>query len=268
METLEVGLVEALLRWRLPEGRLASPNEFLSVAEESGLIIDISDWVLRSAIEAAADCHRGAWPQARVAINVSPRQLLDSRFVDRVSNLLQEFDLPARCIEIELTETVLQTGSATIEALRRLHSLGIDIALDDFGSGYSSLASLEQLPLSRIKLDRSLIASIDTSSRSAAIALAIIGLCRSLSLEVTAEGVERPEQLALLLAHRSIFLQGYLLCRPVFGNAVVPLLKTLHQDLQLLILSLPHTAHERDIEKNQLDVSERWPVADTGKTHG
>ena len=246
---------------------MASPNEFLAVAEESGLIIDISDWVLRSAIEAAADWHHGAWPQARVAINVSPRQLLDSRFVDRVWALLQEFDLPARCIEIELTETVLQTGSATIEALRRVHSLGIDVALDDFGTGYSSLASLEQLPLSRIKLDRSLIASIDTSSRSAAIALAIIGLCRSLSLEVTAEGVERPEQLALLLAHRSMFLQGYLLCRPVADTEIVPLLKTLHQDLQLLILSLPHTAHKRDIEENRLHASDSWPVADTRKPH-
>ncbi len=267
VETLEVGLVEALLRWRLPEGRLAPPSEFLAVAEESGLIIEISDWVLRSAIEAAADWHHGAWPQARVAINVSPRQLLDSRFVDRVWVLLQEFDLPARCIEIELTETVLQTGSATIEALRRLHSLGIDIALDDFGTGYSSLASLEQLPLSRIKLDRSLIASIDTSSRSAAIALAIIGLCRSLSLEVTAEGIERPEQLALLIQHRSMFLQGYLLSRPVLRNEIAPLLKTLHQDVQLLILSLPHTARERDWENNGLQVLDSWPIADTRKPY-
>ena len=158
------------------------------MAEESGLISEISDWVLRSAIEAAARWHHGAWPHVRVAINVSARQLLDTRFVDRVAALLREHRLPARCIEIELTENVLQTGAATIEALRRLRALGIGIALDDFGAGYSSLASLEQLPLTRVKLDRSLISSIDTSDRARAIARAIIGLCESLDLDITAEG--------------------------------------------------------------------------------
>jgi EAL domain-containing protein (putative c-di-GMP-specific phosphodiesterase class I) len=188
--TLTTGLVEALLRWRLPDGRLASPAEFLTVAEESGLIMEISDWTLRSAIKAASQWHHGPWPQARVAINLSSRQLLDSRFVDRVMDLLREYRLPPQCIEIELTENVLQTGTATIEVLRCLRANGLAIALDDFGTGYSSLASLEQLPLTRVKLDRTLIASIHTSARSAAIARAIVGLCHSLGLAVTAEGIE------------------------------------------------------------------------------
>ncbi|HEY7930463.1 MAG TPA: diguanylate cyclase, partial [Steroidobacteraceae bacterium] len=146
LERLDTALVEALIRWRLPDGRYALPGEFLSVAEESGLILEVTDWVMRTAIEAAARWHYGPWPEARVAINVSPRLLLDDRFVDLVLRLLEEFRLPARCVEIELTETVLQTGPATIETLRCLRSHGVAIALDDFGTGYSSLASLEKLP--------------------------------------------------------------------------------------------------------------------------
>ena len=111
------------------------------------------------------------------------------RFVDHVVELLEEYKVPPRCMEIELTETVLQTGQGTIETLRRLRELGISVALDDFGAGYSSLASLEQLPLTRVKLDRSLIATIDSSARSLAIARSIIDLCASLDLEVTAEGL-------------------------------------------------------------------------------
>ena len=214
-ETLETTLVEALIRWRLPDGSLATPGRFLAIAEESGLINEISDWVIRSAIEAASHWYHGEWPEACVAINVSPRELVDDRFVDRLCELLQEHRLPARCIEIELTESVLQTGAVTIDALKRLHAHGVAIALDDFGTGYSSLASLEQLPLSRVKLDRSLIASIDTSPRSAAMARAIIGMCQGLGLEITAEGVERPEQFALLVGYCGVYLQGYLLAHPV-----------------------------------------------------
>lgn len=238
-EAMETQVVEALLRWRLPDGRNVSPAEFLAVAEESGLITSISDWVLSSAIESAARWHRGPWPEVRVAINVSARQLLDARFADRVRGLIEHHRLPPRCIEIELTETVLQTGPATIETLRQLRELGVAIALDDFGTGYSSLSSLEQLPLTRVKLDRSLIASIHTSARSLAIARAIIGLCKGLELEVTAEGIESPEQLAVLLEAPSLCLQGYLLAQPVSSDDLPAVLTQLPQRMQLLLLSLP-----------------------------
>jgi len=238
-DRLGTKLVEALLRWRLPDGRHVSPADFLAVAEESGLIMTISDWVLRSAVQSAAAWHYGPWPDVRVAVNVSARQLLDPRFVERLQSLLSEYQLPPRCIEIELTENVLQTGPATIETLRQLRALGIAIALDDFGTGYSSLASLEQLPLTRVKLDRSLIQSIDTSDRSLAIARAIVGLCANLGLEVTAEGVERPEQLALLIAYPSICLQGYLICVPVNAEAVPRTVGEMPQQLQSLLLTLP-----------------------------
>jgi EAL domain-containing protein (putative c-di-GMP-specific phosphodiesterase class I) len=243
-ETLEVELVEALIRWRMPDGSFRAPDEFLAVAEESGVIVEISDWVLRTAICTAARWHRGHWPDARVAINVSPRQFLDYRFVSRLEELLREFDLPARCLELELTESVLQTGSHTIKTLEQLRSMGVAIALDDFGTGYSSLASLQQLPLTRVKLDRSLIAGIDDNARSASIVRATVALCLGLGLEVTAEGVERVEQFAMLLAHREISLQGYLFSRPVPASDLVPMLgrMTVHcQELKHSAQMLPQS---------------------------
>jgi diguanylate cyclase (GGDEF)-like protein len=233
-ETFDVELVEALIRWRMPDGSYRSPDEFLAVAEESGLIVEISDWVLRTAIGTAARWHRGAWRRARVAINVSARQFLDYRFVSRLEGLLEEFDLPARCIELELTESVLQTGSQTVRTLDQLRALGVSVALDDFGTGYSSLASLQTLPLTRVKLDRSLIAGIDDNARSASIARATIALCRGLGLDVTAEGVERVEQLAMLMPHRAISLQGFLFARPVSAAGLMPLLERLPAQCQEL----------------------------------
>jgi len=253
LDSLEMVLVESLVRWRLPDGRQAPPAEFLAVTEESGLIIDLGNWILRKAIKAASDWHHGEWPDARIAINVSPRQLMERRFAEFVLELLAEFRLPARCIELELTESVLQTGSATIESLRHLRSHDIAIALDDFGTGYSSLASLENLPLSRIKLDRSLIAGIDRNSRSAAIAASLIGLCRGLDLEVTAEGVERPEQFAALANHRSIHLQGYLISKPVACDDVLAAKRMIPKIMQDLLLGLP--GNRSDIRRMDFESS-------------
>ncbi len=240
LDTREVDLVEALIRWRQPDGKLVSPGEFLGVAEESGLIMDISDWVLRTAIATAARWHHGRWPRARVAINVSSRQLIDSHFVERVATLLHEHCLPARCIEIELTETVLQTGNVTLEALRQLRAHGIAIALDDFGTGYSSIASLQRLPLTRIKLDRSLIHEIDTSPRSLAIARSIIGLANSLGLQITAEGIERPTQLELLVRESRMVLQGYLFARPIAEGDLIAALDVVTRRARELLPNDPH----------------------------
>jgi len=220
-ETGRVDLVEALIRWRLPNGKYVLPDHFLAIAEESGLISQISEWVVRSAVEAAARWHHAGWPDVRVAINVSSRQLLDADVVEKILAILREQALPPGCIEFELTENVLQTGSSTIEALRGLRTAGFGVALDDFGTGYSSLVSLEQLPLTRVKLDRALIASVDTSPRSLAIARAIVGLCQGLGLEITAEGVERREQLLPFLNHRGMYVQGYLVSRPLPASEVL-----------------------------------------------
>jgi len=240
VENRNVELVEALIRWRQPDGRLATPGEFFGVAEESGLIMEMSDWVLRTAVEAAARWHHGSWPDARVAINVSSRQLIDSRFVDRVKSLLREHRLPPRCIEIELTETVLQTGRITLESLEQLRAHGIPIALDDFGTGYSSLASLQQLPLTRIKLDRSLTNEIDTNVRALAIARSIVGLANNLGLEITAEGIERPEQLALLMREGAMVMQGFLFSRPLAEtNLMATMASIVHRGRLLLRTHAP-----------------------------
>jgi EAL domain-containing protein (putative c-di-GMP-specific phosphodiesterase class I) len=237
--SMQTQLVEALLRWRQPDGQYAAPDEFLSVAEDSGLIMTISDWVIRSSIEHVSAWYHGGWTSARVAINVSARQLLDARFDEQLVRLIGEYRVPAGCVEIELTETVLQTGDTTVAMLKRLRALGFAIALDDFGAGYSSISSIERLPLTRVKLDRSLIAEIDRQPRSLAIARAIVALCTDLGLEVTAEGVERPEQLALLMAERDLTLQGYLIARPLPSADIPAVVASMNERLQSLLLTMP-----------------------------
>lgn len=207
--------LEALLRWRKPDGRIAPAAEFIHVAEKSGLIHDLTGWVLRSAASTAAEWRSQGWQHACVGINVSPSQFLESDFVEQVARTLEATGLPPSALELEITETVLQTGSATVDSLRRLRTLGVAIALDDFGIGYSSLTSLEQLPITRVKLDRMLIAGVDTNPRSAAIVRSVVALCYGLGLQVTAEGIERTAQLEFLSHCGPIGVQGYLLAHPV-----------------------------------------------------
>lgn len=238
-ETFTTQTVEALLRWHHPDGQVLVPADFLDVAEQSGLSMEISDWVLQTAIQTAASWYFGPWPQARVAVNISAQQLLAVDFVERLQALLDQYALPAQCLELELTENVLQTGAATIAVLRRLREIGASIALDDFGIGYSSLTSLERLPLTRVKIDRSLIASIDTGTRSPAIVRSIIGLSRSLGLQVTAEGVERLSQLGQLLTDRGIQVQGFLIARPLAVAKIPAFVEASPQHLEELLQSAP-----------------------------
>ena len=215
----EVTALEALLRWRKPGGRIATATEFIHIAEKSGLIHELTGWVLHSATTTAAAWRAAGWHDARVAINVSPPQFFESDFVSHVERDLESSGLPASALELELTETVLQTGSATIDALKRLRELGISIALDDFGIGYSSLTSLEQLPINRVKLDRMLVEGVDSNPRSAAIVRSIVTLCHGLGLQVVAEGGERPAQLEFLAQCGPVAVQGYLLAHPVEAAA-------------------------------------------------
>ena len=174
--------------------------------------------------------------------------------------LLAEYRLPPRCIEIELTETVLQTGSVTLEALRQLRAHGIAIALDDFGTGYSSLSSLQQLPLTRIKLDRSLVNDIDTSARSLAIARSIISLARSLGLQITAEGIERPEQLALLLREGTMCVQGFLFSRPLAQGDLIAALSTVEQRSRALLSPTLKPRHRGSDANGQLPPAPDRPL--------
>src|SRR5579872_4019224 len=215
LHSFEVTGLEALLRWRKPDGRIATATEFIHIAEKTGLIHELTDWVLRSATSTVAAWRAQGWHRACVSINVSPPQFFESDFVDHIMRALEVTGLPASALELELTETVFQTGPTTIDSLRRLRELGVSIALDDFGIGYSSLTSLEQLPITRVKLDRMLVEGVDSNPRSAAIVRSIIALCHGLGLQVIAEGVERPAQLEFLSHCGPVGVQGYLLAYPV-----------------------------------------------------
>ncbi len=220
LHTFDASAVEALLRWRKPDGRIATAKEFIHVAEKTGLIHELTDWILHTAAAAAAAWRAQGWTRASVAINVSPPQFFESDFVEHVARTLEITRLPPSALELEITETVFQTGPSTIESLRRLRALGVAIALDDFGIGYSSLTSLEQLPITRVKLDRLLIAAVDSNARSAAIVRSIVALCHGLGLQVVAEGVERAAQLEFLAHCGPIGVQGFLLGHPVEAPAV------------------------------------------------
>lgn len=210
----QLTVAEALLRWRRPDGSIAAAGEFIGYAAESDLLTTLNLWALDAAVAALAREQRNGWTALRVAVNVSARQFLLADFVTRIESALARHGLEPGSVEIELTEEVLQTGRSTVEALRALRGLGLTIALDDFGAGFSSLASLEHLPLSRVKLDRSLIAGIDANDRSMAIVTSMVRLCHDLGLSVTAEGVERPSQLNMLQALGGVDVQGYLIGRP------------------------------------------------------
>jgi diguanylate cyclase (GGDEF)-like protein len=220
LHTFEPVGVEALLRWRKPDGRVATATEFIHIAEKTGLMHELTEWVLRGATSAVAAWRAQGWARACVSINVSPQQLFEGSFPDHVRQALEVTGLPPSALELELTEMVFQTGASTIEALRKLRSMGVSIALDDFGIGYSSLTSLEQLPITRVKLDRMLVEAVDSNPRSAAIARSIIALCHGLGLQVVAEGVEREPQLEFLSRCGPIGVQGYLTARPVASDAV------------------------------------------------
>ncbi|HZO20976.1 MAG TPA: EAL domain-containing protein, partial [Steroidobacteraceae bacterium] len=225
LHSFEVTGLEALLRWRKPDGRIATATEFIHIAEKTGLIHELTDWVLRSATSTVAAWRAQGWHRACVSINVSPPQFFESDFVDHIMRALEVTGLPASALELELTETVFQTGPTTIDSLRRLRELGVSIALDDFGIGYSSLTSLEQLPITRVKLDRMLVEGVDSNPRSAAIVRSIIALCHGLGLQVIAEGVENEAECEALLRLGCTRAQGHYLGKPMAADDVVDLLR-------------------------------------------
>jgi len=202
---------EALVRWQHPQRGIVPPAEFIPIAEETDLIVEIGEWVLREACREAA-----SWPKPlQVAVNVSAIQFRRGNLQQLVDSVLRDSGISPARLELEITEGVLieNVGRATL-MLKGLKGLGVSIALDDFGTGYSSLSYLQSFPLDRIKIDRSFIASLGRTDRSLAIVRAVIGLAHGLGLPVLAEGVETSEQLATLVAEGCNEMQGYLIGRP------------------------------------------------------
>lgn len=203
---------EALLRWRHPDGRLISPAEFIGIAEETGLIAPLGQWVLRKACTEAA-----CWPnRPKIAVNLSPVQFKHGDLVGVVERALTASGLDPRRLELEITENViLHDTESTLATLHRLKALGVHIAMDDFGTGYSSLSYLRRFPFNRIKIDQSFIQDVERNTGDAAIVRAVIQLGRSLGMAVTAEGVETEHQLTYLRAECCDEAQGFHLGRPL-----------------------------------------------------
>ncbi|WMT87441.1 EAL domain-containing protein [Pelagibacterium sp. 26DY04] len=202
---------EALLRWSHPQRGEIPPSEFIPIAEESGLVLQLGEWVMRSACQEAA-----SWSNPlMIAVNVSPVQLHSPNFVGLVEQVLGETGLSPSRLEIEITETaMIRNMNRALSAMRKIKALGVRIAMDDFGTGYSSLSNLRAFPFDRIKVDQSFIRSVHTNDQAAAIVRAVVGLGKGLNLPIMAEGVEQAEELDFLRTEICDSAQGYWFGRP------------------------------------------------------
>ncbi len=207
---------EALIRWRHPQRGLVPPGQFVTIAEDCGLIVPIGRWVLREACRQARAWQTAGLPPLCVAINISPVELRAPGFVAGVRTILKETGLEPRYLELELTETVLIEDSRSVaDVLEELKDIGVLLALDDFGTGYSSLSHLKRFPIDTLKIDQSFVRDLTVDEDDAGIVTAVIGMGKSLHMRVVAEGVETREQLEILQEHGCPQGQGFYFCRPV-----------------------------------------------------
>ncbi len=211
---------EALLRWTRPEGVTVSPEQFIPIAEETGLIVSIGEWVLAQACRQVVEWNGDAGAAIRMAVNVSAVQLDREDFPDRVARILAESGLAPNLLELEVTETwVIADPKQACKRLERLRALGVGISIDDFGVGHSAFSCLQQLPVDTLKIDRSFIGRLDGSPTGSAIVRTIVALAEELGLQTVAEGVETGEQMEELKKARCGLLQGFLLARPLGASA-------------------------------------------------
>jgi len=201
---------EALLRWEQPGKPTISCGEFISIAEETGLILPIGEWVLRQACIQLKQWHKAGCPALHMAINLSPRQFYQPHFLRTIKQIIQETELPASTLDLEITESLLlQRNEDIVDILRQLSNLGVQLSIDDFGTGYSNLAYLQRFPVHAIKIDQSFIHDIGHEPRAKALVSAIIAMAHSLHMKVLAEGVETLQQINFLLSQGCRLAQGY-----------------------------------------------------------
>jgi diguanylate cyclase (GGDEF)-like protein len=235
VDTLEITGVEALVRWQHPQLGLVSPSEFIPLAEDTGLIVPIGEWVLRNACLQNKRWQDQGFAPIQVAVNISARQFHDQDLSQTVIRILDETNLSPRHLELELTESsVMQNAEFATGVLGVLKNMGIGISIDDFGTGFSSLASLKRLPIDALKIDQSFVRDVTTDPDDAALVMAIITLAHNLRLKVIAEGVETEEQLRFLHLLRCDEIQGYLFSRPIPADALVSLLDSHSGRIQTL----------------------------------
>lgn len=208
--------VEALLRWRHPEQKLITPDKFINLAEETGLIIPIGEWVIRTVCMQIKAWQDQGFYVPRVAINLSARQFRDKDLIKNISRILSETGVKAKYIALEITESMLIDNiEKVVETLNRLDAMGLHISIDDFGTGYSSLSYLKQFPIHTLKIDRSFVRDLVTDKNDRTIVAAIIAMAHSLEMEVIAEGIEIEEQLNFLVTQKCNHYQGYYFSKPV-----------------------------------------------------
>ena len=219
---------ETLIRWHHPERGMVSPALFIPIVEETGLIVELGDWILRTVCQQLTIWqHNPKLSQIKLAVNISAVQFEQVDFVNKVCALLSEYQGIAHLLKFELTESIMVNHiKEVIEKIQQLKNLGIEFSLDDFGTGYSSLAYLKQLPLDQLKIDQSFVREITDDINAAVITQTIIGMAQNLRLEVIAEGLETQEQLLLLMQYGCHCYQGYLISRPVPVNAFEELIYT------------------------------------------
>jgi predicted signal transduction protein with EAL and GGDEF domain len=208
--------MEALIRWKHPDKGLIPPQQFIPLAETSGLIIPIGEFVIRTVCEQIKTWQEAGYKQMNIALNVSSRQFDQQNLIEIVKEALQDAMIPPQCLELEITESIIMRNpEKAMRTLTELKALGIEIAIDDFGTGYSSLSYLKRLPLDFLKIDQSFVKNLASDPRDQAIIRAIIAMAHSLNLKTIAEGVETEEQLSFLQKHGCDEIQGYLFSRPL-----------------------------------------------------
>ena len=219
IETGEVVGAEALVRWDLPERGIILPADFIPLAEETNLIVEIGEWVLDRVCEDFRYWQRSVTSPGRVSVNLSLKQLRQSNFISRISGILRSYELSPTSLELEITETTLMENPVrTVKILDELYSLGLHLAIDDFGTGYSSLSALQQFPISTLKIDQSFVRDVAVNPDDATIVGTIIQMGKSLNMEVVAEGVESEDQLGFLQNLGCAFVQGLLFGDPMSSD--------------------------------------------------
>ncbi|MEX0975572.1 MAG: EAL domain-containing protein [Woeseia sp.] len=223
--TGEVNGAEALVRWELPERGIILPSDFIPIAEETNLIVEIGEWVLERVCEDFRYWQRSVSNPGRVSVNLSLKQLRQPNFINRINAILQKFEVSPTSLELEITETTLmENPGRTIKLLDELYALGLHLAIDDFGTGYSSLSALQQFPISTLKIDKSFVKDVAINADDATIVGTIIHMGRSLKMDVVAEGVETEEQLAFLQTLDCTYVQGLLFGDPMSSDSYLELL--------------------------------------------